>query len=173
MSQLVHFVVCVTAPNLWAFLHSLVSHCPNFWAFLCSFARSCLKNWILVGYQITGSPGFFHVCIKALSSVNTYWDAETITEPRCIFYDYYYAIWRLWRCHWPSFDMQLASMEMQLASMEMQLASWGMQLIRWICSVHLLMRDNNYETPVTYPSMNWRWQLLFCCKQLRISRKKK
>ena len=43
----------------WAFLHSFVR--PNYWVSLGSFARRRLKNWISVGDQITGSPGFFHV----------------------------------------------------------------------------------------------------------------
>ena len=34
----VHFVVCVTAPNFWAFLHSFVRRRPNFLAFLRSFS---------------------------------------------------------------------------------------------------------------------------------------
>ena len=45
----VHFVVCVAAPNFWAFLLSFVRRRPNFWAFLRSFARHRLKNWISVG----------------------------------------------------------------------------------------------------------------------------
>ena len=53
-SAVVHFVVCVAAPNFWAFLHSSVRRRPNFWAFLHSFARRSHKNWISVGDRITG-----------------------------------------------------------------------------------------------------------------------
>ena len=58
----VHFVVCVAAPNFWPFLHSFVRRRqPNFCEFLRSFARRRLKNWITVCDRITGSPCFFHV----------------------------------------------------------------------------------------------------------------
>ena len=64
----VHFVACVGAPNIWAFLRSFARRRPNFWAFLRSFVRLCpifwaflrsyarrpLKNWISVGDRITG-----------------------------------------------------------------------------------------------------------------------
>ena len=52
-SAVVHFVVCVAAPNFWAFLHSFVRCRPKFWAFLRSFTRRLLKTWISVGDRIT------------------------------------------------------------------------------------------------------------------------
>ena len=38
-AAVVHFVVCVAAPNFWAFLRSFVRRRPNFWSFLHSFVR--------------------------------------------------------------------------------------------------------------------------------------
>ena len=59
---MVHFVVCVAAPNAWAFLHS--------------FARRRLKNWISVWDLITGSPGFFHVWVQYLDVLEVAFLAE-------------------------------------------------------------------------------------------------
>ena len=39
LPPVVHFVVCVAAPNFWAFLRSFVRRRPNFWSFLHSFVR--------------------------------------------------------------------------------------------------------------------------------------
>ena len=65
----VHFVVCVAAPNFWAFLHSSVA-APIFgrsYAVL-PVATRHLKSWISVSDRITGSTGFFpvwlHVTLK-------------------------------------------------------------------------------------------------------------
>ena len=56
----VYFVVCVASPTFCVFTQFCPS-LPQVLALLYSFARPCLKNWISVGDQIIGSPGFFHV----------------------------------------------------------------------------------------------------------------
>ena len=50
----VHFVVCVAAPNFFGLFYSIFRRRPNFWAFLRSFPRRRLKNRISVGDRITG-----------------------------------------------------------------------------------------------------------------------